>query len=410
MTDNTSSLDSKIAAHVQHAYDNAAAFRARMDAAGLTPADIQNRDDLKKLPVFSKDGIIARQQADPPFGGMLAVPMSEVTHIFMSPGPIYEPAGQDAPEMREIAATAYKAAGFTADDVVLNGMSYHLVPAGMLLDRALTSIGCTVFPGGIGNSDLQLKVMQDIGATAYTGTPSFLALLINKANEMGLDFKTHFNIKRALTTAEPLFAPTRQLFIDNGVEVVCNAYATAEIGFIGINLDGGMAMQLLEMPVVQIVDPDTGEEVGPGMAGEVVVTNFDETYPLIRIGLGDLAVNMDPNPGGSMQQERAIVLVGRTGDAVKVRGMFVHPNQVNFAAQQVPGIQKVQGVVTQTDSRDQLTIRATLADGVEGSAPLGEGLKQAITAVARVKVDTVEFVDEIPAEAPGMVDERDWSA
>ncbi len=410
MTNNMASIDTKIAAHIKHAYENASPFRARMDAAGLTPADIQNRADLSKLPVFSKDGIIARQQADPPFGGMLAAPMSAVTHIFMSPGPIYEPAGHDAPEMRESAAAAYRAAGFSADDVVLNSMSYHLVPAGMLLDQALTSIGCTVFPGGIGNSELQLKVMKDIGVTAYTGTPSFLAILINKANEMGLDFKTHFNIKRALTTAEPLFAPTRQLFVDNGIEVICNAYATAEMGFIGINLDGGMAMQLLDMPVVQVVDPDSGADVASGMAGEVVVTNFDEIYPLIRIGLGDLAVNMDPNPGASQQAERALILVGRTGDAVKVRGMFVHPNQVNFAAQQVPGIAKVQGVVTQENSRDQLTIRAVLAETASASDALAGGLKQAITAVARVSVDAVEFVAELDADAPGMVDNRDWSA
>jgi phenylacetate-CoA ligase len=405
----TQSIDDRLRQVIAHAYANASAVRARFDAAAIKPDDIQTVADLEKIPVLPKDDVVAMQQADPPFGGLLAAPMSEVRHIFFSPGPLYEPDAGDDAAWVAMALLALKKSGFTLDDVALNTLSYHLVPAGLLLDRALVALGCTVVPGGVGNSDLQVKMMADLGVTAYVGTPSFLMTLIKKAEEMGLDFKSSFKLNKALVTAEPLPASLRQTLVDDYGIAVGNAYATAELGFLALNTTGGMQMTLLPSPIVEIVDPETGKRVGAGEAGEVVVTNFDHAYPLIRLGTGDMAMNVDPKPGTSKQEERGLILVGRSGEAVKVRGMFVHPNQLRFGVAQVLQAQAVQGVVTRPETRDHFLLRVVPTAELADPAAAAEGVKQAVRQVCRVRVDEVSFVDAIPEGAPGMVDERSWA-
>jgi phenylacetate-CoA ligase len=404
-----SDFDKKLRETVQAAYDNAPAVRARLEAAGLQPDDIQGAADLVKLPVLPKDELVALQQADPPFGGLLGVPLNQVSHLFFSPGPIYEPALEPGDSAWEMAVISLRRTGFQPGDVVLNSFSYHLVPAGFLFDHALRRVGCTIVPGGTGNSDLQLKMMLDLGVTGYTGTPSFLMSLIRKAEEMGLDFRGQFKLRTALFSAEPLPPSLRQTFTDSYGLSVGNAYATAEFGLLALSVGDGMAMQLLPEPLIEIVDPETGQPVGAGEAGEVVVTNFSRVYPLIRLGTGDMAMNLDPNPGQSRQEERSIILVGRSGDAAKVRGMFVHPNQLRFAAGQVAGVTAVQGIVSRPELKDHFILRAEVAPDVDEVAVI-EQLKEAVRGLCRVRVDGVELVPAgtITAETPGMVDERKW--
>jgi phenylacetate-CoA ligase len=299
--------------------------------------------------------------------------------------------------------------GFVPGDVVLVSLSYHLTPAGFLFDQALTRLGCTVIPGGIGNSDLQLQMMRELGCTGYVGTPSFLMSLIRKAEEDGLTFTADFKLTKAIVSAEPLPPSLRQTLTETYGIAVSNAYGTAEFGILAVDRGDGvpMSMQLLPEPIIQLLDPETGEPVDAGTPGEVVVTNFSRVYPLLRFGTGDMAVNVDPNPGKSKQEERSMILVGRSGEAVKVRGMFVHPNQLRFAASQVPGVQAVQAVVTRPDLKDVLTLKAVVA-AEAGSEALAEGLKRAVTAVCRLRVDAVKFVDSLPDGAPGIVDARAW--
>jgi len=280
------SLEKRLREIIQHAYEHAPAVRQRFAKAGLTPDDIQTIADLEKLPVLSKDAVAAMQRENPPFGGLLAAPLSEIKHIYFSPGPLYEPdASQHDPTHIPMIQEALRQSGFAAGDVVLNTLSYHLVPAGLMLDEALTDMGCTVIPGGVGNSDLQTTMMRELEVTGYVGTPSFLMKLIKKAAEMGMDWDD-FKLNKALVTAEPLPASLRQeLEGDYGVKVG-NAYATAELGFLAINTSGGLPLTLLPAPIIQVVAPDTGKQVGPGEAGEVVITNFNKAYPLIRFGTG----------------------------------------------------------------------------------------------------------------------------
>ncbi len=408
------SRDQKVRQIVEHAYNNAPAFKARLDQAGLSPADIQTEAELIKLPILPKDDLIALQQADPPFGGMLGVPMSNVRHIFMSPGPIYEPDAGEDETTSAVTQSALRQGGFEAGDVVINALSYHLVPAGMLLDQALTAMGCSVIPSGVGNSELQIKLMQDLGATGYVGTPSFLINLLKKAEEMGLDTTKDLKLSKALVSAEPLFPEQRSLLVDTYGLAVCNAYATAELGVLAINTDGSRPMKLMAEPIIQLADPETGALVGAGEVGEVVVTNYNSAYPLIRLGTGDMAVFMDPAPGESAQEERAMMLVGRSGEAAKVRGMFVHPNQLRFAVAQVTaavgGAASVQGVVSREGDKDHFLVRIALNDASIDSAALIEPLHQAIQQACRVRANEITFVasDELPSDAKGMVDERNW--
>ncbi|HUW10303.1 MAG TPA: AMP-binding protein [Anaerolineae bacterium] len=395
---------------VQHAYAHAPAAKAVLDSVGISPEDIQTLADLDRIPVTSKDRLVELQASDPPFGGYLAAPLDTLRHIFFSPGPLYEPSAGETTVMDTI-REVFTIAGFAAGDVVINTFGYHLIPTGLVIDQVLAETGATVIPAGVGNAELSLKMMLDLGVTGYVGTPSWLMALIKKAAEGGLDFRRQFSLRKALVSAEPLPPALRQAFVEEYGLSVTNGYGTAELGFLAYNTEGGMAMRLLKTPIIQVADPETGRSVGPGEAGEVVVTTFNETYPLIRFGTGDLAMNLDPAPGESRQEERSIILVGRVGDAVKVRGMFVHPNQLRFALSQIAGIARAQAVVTRQENRDRLTLRAVLADGSADRATLSRVLEAAIPAACRVKVDGVEFVsaDALDEGAELIVDERIWA-
>ena len=400
--------DDLITALIQHAHDNSPAFQKRLDAAGIRPDEVRSIDDLARIPVFTKDEAIALQAADPPFGGMLAAPASAVSHLFFSPGPLYEPGPEPDDAAWDTAVKMLREVGFSAGEIILNSLSYHLVPAGYLFDGAFTRLGATVIPGGTGPAELQLKMARDFGATGFVGTPSFLLSLLQKAEEQGLNPREDLKLRHAVTTAEPLPPALRQTLVEQYGLEIANTYATAELGVLAVNSGDGIAMRLLTDPIVQVVDPDTGAPVGPGETGEVVVTNTNRLYPLIRFGTGDLAMNIDPRPGESAQEERSIILVGRRGEAVKVRGMFLHPNQLRFAAAQVPGVRAVQAVITRPDgARDHLALRVAAEPGADEGA-ISKGLKAAVQGVCRVRVDEVGF-GEIAADGAMVVDERRWS-
>jgi phenylacetate-CoA ligase len=404
----TTPYDGTIRQIVAHAYANAPAVKKVFDEAGIAPTDVQGVTDLEKIPIISKDELAELQAANPPFGGFLAVSLDTLRHVFLSPGPLYEPSAEEGAVMdtvRDVLAIA----GFAAGDIVINTFGYHLIPTGLAIDQVLTQMGTTVIPAGVGNADLQVKMMRDLGVTSYVGTPSWLMRLIDSIEKSNLDFK-QFSLQKVLVSAEPLPPALRQTFVEKYGLSVTNAYGTAELGFLAYNTEGGLPMRLLETPIIQVVDSETGKTVSPGEAGEVVVTTFNETYPLIRLGTGDLAINLDPAPGESRQEERSIILVGRVGDAVKVRGMFVHPNQLRFALGQVAEIAFAQAVVTRPANRDEFTLRVVLSEAEGDRDALAQKLDAAVQSTCRVKVDRIEFVasETIPTEAKIILDERTW--
>ena len=394
---------------LQHAYENAPAVRQIFARAGLTVDDIRSLADLERLPITSKDHLAQLQVENPPFGGFLAVREQELQHVFFSPGPIYEPHAAES-ALLDTVSEILKVAEIGKGDIALNAFSYHLIPSGIALDECLRKQGAIVIPAGVGNADLQVKMMFDLHATAYLGTPSWLMALIKKAEELGFDFRRQFALRKAVVSAEPLPPSLRQALVDQYGLAVTNAYGTAELGFLAYNQEGGLAMRLLESSLVQVANPETGATVAPGDTGEVVVTSLNTTFPLLRLGTGDLAINLDPRPAESRQAERAIILVGRLGEAVKVRGMFVHPNQLRFAIAQVGGIARFQAVVTRHAHRDSLTLRLAAADPSADRGTLSGAVEYAVRSACRLSVDQFVFLEagEIDPQAPPILDERKW--
>ncbi len=397
------SLDAQLAQFVKHAYAHAPAVKQIFDDAGIKPTQIKRIADLERVPVTSKDKLAELQKQNPPFGGFLAVAPNKVKHIFMSPGPLYEPHGNEKALLR-VFADVFRAAGFRRGDVVLNTLSYHLVPAGLLLDSALQSVGATVVPSGIGNTELQVKLMLDLRVTGYGGTPSFLMTIIKKAEELGVNVKKQFALTHTVFSAEPYPPSLRAQFEGVYGLQTMNVYATAELGALAYDTPDKSALQIVAGAIVEIVDAPSGQRVGVREPGEVVVTTFNETYPTIRLGTGDMAVYTDDS-------FKRIMLVGRAGEAVKVRGMFVHPNQLKLAASKFPAIARVQGIVTRPDNvRDEFALKLELADESADRDKLRVEYAEAVKGLCRVSVDRVEFVEKasIAENARGMVDERKW--
>jgi len=334
----------------------------------------------------------------------LTIPIDDLPRIYISPGPIYDPQPLN-PEAAEYNLAPFRYVGFGRGDRVLNTFMYHLTPAGLLLDEALRACGATVIPAGPGNTELQVMMMGALNITGFVGQPSYLETIIEKAQEMGFP-KEMITIKKALFSAE-IYTPKQQAKFEGeyGMKTT-SAYGTADLGFIGYSRSGVQGFSLVESVYVEIVDPETGQTMPDGEKGEIVVTTLNKAYPLIRFGTGDLGA-LDPNPPYSAQH--LMGLFGRSGEAVKVRGMFLHPNQLLAAKAQFPQIKRMQAIITRPESKDYVTIRVQLNDGIE-AGDLADQLKTLAQQAVRLRVDEVVFVGD-GVIAPGgrtVVDERKW--
>jgi phenylacetate-CoA ligase len=384
------SLDARIHQHVAHAYQHAPAIRSIMEGAGVTPADIQSAADLHKIPVTSKDRLVEIHQANPPFGGFLTIPPEDLPRIYISPGPIYDP--QPPPADPKALLAPFRYVGFGRGDRVLNTFMYHLSPAGLLLDEALRGCGATVIPTGPGNTELQIMMMMALNANGFVGQPSYLMTLLDTAAGMGLGPGT-VPLKKALFSAEPYLPDQRARFEGEYGMATTSAYGTADLGLIGYTMDGLQGFCLMPGVYMQCCDPQTGEPVAPGEAGELVATTFNPAYPLIRFGTGDLgmlAAEPDPRCG---EGQHLLALLGRSGEAIKVRGMFLHPNQIMGAMARIPQVKHAEAIITREGNRDHLTINVEL-HSEQVDADVREVVQNLIHAAARLRVDVVEVVEQ----------------
>ena len=385
---------------VRRAYEETVEGYRRMKAAGVHPDDIHGVADLPRIPVLPKDRLPDLQAQDPPFGGMVAVPITELKRVFLSPGPILDPEGDEPDYWRW--APALWAAGFRPGDIVHNTFAYHLTPAGAMMEEGLRLIGAVVLPGGVGNSEWQLTLMQRAGATGYVGTPSFLLTLLQKAAEKGLSLA----LRRALVSGAPLPPSLRRTLQEEyGVDVY-QGYGTADAGCIGYECHRKEGWHVAPGIVVEIVDPATGQPVPLGETGEVVITRPDPVYPLVRLGTGDLSAwHTEPCTCGRTTP-RLVGFLGRVGEGVKVRGMFVHPRQLHQALGAHPGVARYQGVVTRENHRDELTIQV---EPTPGAALDEAALAQAVRDVVKLRVNIVIVPPGTLAnEDRVLVDKRVW--
>ncbi len=341
---------------LHHAKSKSAAYGRTL--ADIDPQTITTRDALAKLPVTRKSDLIAAQAKEPPLAGLNATPVLAMARLFQSPGPIYDPQGNGDDWWRM--GRAFFAAGFRPGDIVHNCLSYHLTPGGFIFDNGARACGCVVVPAGVGQSEAQVKAISDLKPAGYSGTPSFLKILIEKAEELGTDISS---IKRALVSGEALPESLRSWFADRDITML-QCYASADLGLIAYESDAKDGMIVAEDIILEIVRPGTGEPVADGEVGEVVVTTLNMDYPLIRFATGDLsAIAPGQSPCGRTNH-RIKGWMGRADQTTKIKGMFVHPQQIAEIVKRHDGIAKARLVVTRENDNDVMTLSC---EGIDAS-------------------------------------------
>jgi phenylacetate-coenzyme A ligase PaaK-like adenylate-forming protein len=372
---------------VENARRRAPAFAEILKHVGA--ARVTTREELAKLPVLRKSELTDLQRRHPPFGGFATVAPGETSHIFASPGPIYELAGR-RPDYGQFARALF-AAGFRRGDVIYNTFSYHFTPAGIMVDNGARELGCAVFPAGVGQTELQAATMADLKPQGYVGTPSFLKILLEKGHESGADLSS---VRKALVSGEALPASLRSQFADRGV-AVRQCYTTADLGTIAYESEAMEGLIVSEGLLVEIVRPGTGDPVPKGEVGEVVVTNtLTPEYSLLRFATGDLSAFLPGQSSCGRTNRRIRGWLGRADQSAKVRGMFVHPSLVAQVVRRHPEIQKARLVIARVDDADVMTLRCETASPADN---LRAAVVESIREVCKLRGE-VDFV--VPGTLP----------
>ncbi len=365
---------------IGHAQRSASAFADIL--AGIDAAAISTREALALLPVTRKNQLFERQQAARAhdlFGGFSTLVRGPaMPRVFASPGPIYEPEGTRKDYWR--AARALFAAGFRPGDLVHNAFSYHMTPGAFIMESGAHAVGCSVFPAGVGQTEQQLQALSELRPVAYTGTPSFLRILVEKAAETGTDISS---LHKALTGGEALPPSLRAWFAEHGIAVF-QSYATADLGLIAYETEALQGMVLDEAVIVEIVRPGTGDPVAAGEVGELVVTALNPDYPLIRFGTGDLSALLPGRCPTGRTNTRIRGWLGRADQTTKIRGMFVHPSQVADIARRFPEVLRARLVVSGEMANDLLTLQV---ETVSPPRDLDARIAEAIREVTKLRGD-----------------------
>ncbi len=352
-TAETRSADDRAAAIARDLPMQIEAAQAQSGFAALKDVDAQaitTVASLAGLPVLRKSDLVAAQKANAPFGGLTTLPVAGFAHVFQSPGPIYEPGGNGHDWWRM--GRFLHACGIGKGDIVQNCFGYHLTPAGMIFENGARAVGAAVLPAGTGQTELQAQAAHDVGVTAYAGTPDYLKVILDKAEEMGLAL----NITRAAVGGGALFPSLRQEYADRGIACL-QSYATADLGNIAYESPAMEGMIIDEGVIVEIVTPGTGNPVKPGEVGEVVVTTLNPDYPLIRFATGDLSAAMDGISPCGRTNMRIKGWMGRADQTTKVKGMFVRPEQIAEVQKRHPEVMKMRLVVDRDGDADVMTLQ-----------------------------------------------------
>jgi phenylacetate-CoA ligase len=326
------------------------------------PQDVRTREALAQLPVTRKSQLHALQQAEPPFGGLVGVATGELAKVFVSPGRIFDPEGRRTDYWRM--ARPLFAAGFRRGDVIQNCFSYHFTPAASMLEGGAAKLGCAVIPAGIGQTELQVQAMASLRPDGYVGTPSFLKIIVEKAVELGAEVSS---VRKALVSAEALPPSLRRWLGEHGIRTL-QTYASADLGNIAYETEAMDGMVLDEDLILEIVRPGTGDPVPDGEVGEVVVTTLNPEYPLVRFATGDLSAVLPGVSACGRTNTRIRGWLGRADQTTKVRGMFVHPEQVAEIVRRHRELERGRLVVEQSDGQDRMTLHVEVTAAREGLA------------------------------------------
>jgi phenylacetate-CoA ligase len=385
-----------LALQVAHAQQNTAAFAEILK--GVDASGISSRAALARLPVTRKSELHERQkaarvqQSGDVFGGFSALlrkPQKQsggalMSHVFASPGPIYEPESQAADYWR--AGRAVFAAGMRAGDLVHNSFSYHMTPGAFIMESGAHAVGCTVFPAGTGQTEQQLQALADLQPVGYLGTPSFLKILVEKAQEAG----QVLSIKKGLVSGEAFVPSLRDWFSERGMAIY-QCYATADLGLIAFETAAREGLVLDEGVIVEIVRPGTGDPVPEGEVGELVVTTLNSAYPLIRFGTGDLSAVLPGTCPTGRSNTRIKGWLGRADQTTKIRGMFVHPGQVAEVVKRFPEVGRARLVVSGEMANDHMVLKIEAANA-------SDAMREKIAAAIR---DVTKLRGEVELLSPG---------
>jgi phenylacetate-CoA ligase len=396
-------LFSRLNAQVAHAQKHSKAFQTIL--AGIDATTITSRAALATLPVTRKTQLFEiqkAQRAEDPFGGFATQSYgAAMPQLFASPGPIYEPEGTAKDYWRT--ARAMHAAGFRAGELIHNCFSYHFTPAGSMMACAARAIGCTVFPGGIGQTEQQVQAMAELKPAGYIGTPSFLRIILEKAEEMGVALPS---VKKALVSGEAFPPSLRDWFAARGVQAY-QCYATADVGLIAYETTAREGLVVDEGVILEIVRPGTGDPVTVGEVGELVITTFNPDYPMIRFGTGDLSAALPGNCPTGRTNTRIKGWMGRADQTTKVRGMFIHASQVADIMRRFPSLSgKARLVVTGAMANDHLTLHV---EGLDINHELITQLGGAVRDVTKLRADiTVVAPGALPNDGKVIEDARSY--
>ncbi|WP_319775035.1 AMP-binding protein [Breoghania sp.] len=347
-------------------------------------AQVTSREALARLPVLRKPQLMAAQMADPPFGGFAATGRAP-ERVFLSPGPVWEPQGAGADPWG--AARALYAAGFRPGDIVHNSLAYHMTPGGFILDLGARALGCTVFPAGAGMTEMQAQAAAALRPRGWCGTPDYLKAILEKADELGLDCSS---IKVAQVSGGALFPSLREDYAARGVAVT-QCYATADLGVIAYESEAQQGLILNEDFILEIVRPGTSDPVPDGEVGEIVVTSFNASYPLVRFGTGDMTKVVDGQSPCGRTNTLIAGWMGRADQRTKVKGMFVDPEQVAEVMRRHPEVARARLVVSRADEQDVMNLKIEVPPGVDG-------LPDAVAATLR---EVTKLGGTVEAVAPG---------
>ena len=386
---------------VAHAKANAPAFAKSLQS--VDAASVNSRAALAKLPVIRKHELLEQQQAQRAsdiFGGFSAIAYGKaMPRIFASPGTIYEPEGARGDYWRM--ARAMFAAGFRENELIHNCFSYHFTPADSMMETGAHALGCTVFAGGIGQTEQQVQAMAELKPAGYIGTPSFLKIIVEKAAEMGVAMPS---VRKALVSGEAFPPSLRDWLAKRGIAGY-QCYATADLGLIAYETSAREGLVLDEGVVVEIVRPGTGDPVPEGEVGELVVTTLNPDYPLIRFGTGDLSAVLPGTCPTGRTNARIKGWMGRADQTTKVRGMFVHPGQVAEVTKRFPAIKRARLVVSGEMANDQLTLKVETLE----AAGLAEKISEAVRDVTKLRADiALVEVGSLPNDGKVIEDARSY--
>src|SRR3989339_325208 len=351
-------LNARLRDVVAHAYNCCKAVKERLNRIGLNPSDIQTVHDLEKLPVLKKSDLPKIQKKDLPFGGMANTPVQQLRRIYISPGPTYDPHGNEKDPWRM--EEAFYSAGFRKGDVVQNAFSYHMTPAGTIFDEALGNLGCVVIPTGVGNIENQIEVLKNLPLTGYTGPAGFLLSLTRRAEELGYNPRTHLGYEVAFTSGDMLTEMMRNEMEERCGIRVKQGYMTADTGSVAYECSEKAGMHFSTDVIVDLRDPISKKTVPQGEVGEIVVTNFNPIYPLIRFATGDLSFIKDGPCNCGRTAPRLGKIVGRADESTKVKAMFIHPHQLEEVIGSFPEVCDYQLIVDRINGKDEMELQIEL--------------------------------------------------